>query len=123
MRRVQHVQHSIRIPLTLDKALRHAAQSRQVTAYALLQQCVRAGIASLSSEPAGPQVITEIAQEIGAVSARLTNAERLTERALYVACAAYVYARAAAGPRTDEIKLTAEINAAFARQLSLAGDN
>lgn len=119
---MRHVQHSVRLPLTLDKALRQAAQSRQVTAYALLQQCVRAGIASLSGEQAAPQLAAELAHEVGTISARLAHVERLVERGLYVAAAAYVYARAAAGPRTDEPKIIAEINAAFARQLTLAGD-
>ena len=119
---MRHVQHSVRIPLALDKALQQAAQSRQITAYALLQQCVRRGLASLSDEQTAPQLIAEIAQEVGAISSRLAYSERLTERALYVACAAYVYARAAAGPRGDEAKLTAEINAAFTRQFALAGD-
>ena len=119
---MKFVQHSVRLPLALDKTLRQAAQSRQVTAYALLQQCVRAGMASLSGEQAAPQLTTEIAQEIGAIGARLVHVERLTERTLFVACAAYVFARAAAGPRTDETTLTAEINAAFARQLNHAGD-
>ena len=119
---MRYVQHSVRLPLALDKALRQAAQNRQVTAYALLQQCVRAGIASLSGEQAAPQFTAEIGQEIGALSARLAHVERLTERTLFVACAAYAYARAAAGPRTDETILTAEINAAFTRQLTLAGD-
>lgn len=119
---MKFVQHSVRLPLALDKALRQAAQSRQTTTYALLQQCVRAGIASLSGEQAAPQLTAEIAQEIGAISARLAHVERLTERTLFVACAAYVFARAAAGSRTDETTLTAEINAAFTRQLTLAGD-
>ena len=119
---MKHVQHSVRLPVALDKALRQAAQGRQTTTYALLQRCVRSGIASLSGEQTAPQLTAQIAQEIGGLSAGLTHVERLTERALYVACAAYVYARAAAGPRTDEAKLTAEITAAFTRQLSQAGD-
>lgn len=119
---MRHVQHSVRLPLALDKALRQAAQSRQVTTYALLQQCVRTGIASLAREQTTPQLTAEIVQEIGGISARLAHVERLAERGLYVACAAYVYARAAAGPRTDETTLTGEINAAFARQIALAGD-
>lgn len=119
---MSYVQHSVRLPLALDRALRQAAQRRQITAYALLQQCVRTGIASLSGEQATPQLTAEIAQEIGTLAARLAHVERLAERGLYVAAAAYVYARAAAGPRTDEAKLTAEINAAFARQITLAGD-
>jgi hypothetical protein len=119
---MKFVQHSVRLPLALDKALRQAAQARQVTAYALLQQCVRTGIASLSGEQSAPQLTAELVQEIGAISARLAHVERLTERTLFVACAAYVFARAAAGSRTDETTLTAEINAAFTRQLNHAGD-
>nr|WP_295738104.1 hypothetical protein [uncultured Acidocella sp.] len=119
---MKNVQHTVRLNWALDRALRQAAQSRQVTTYSLLQHCVRVGIASLSGEQTTPQLTAEIAQEIGALSARLVHVERLTERALYVTCAAYVFARAAAGPRTDETKLTAEINAAFTRQLNHAGD-
>ena len=120
---MKFVQHSVRLPLVLDKALRHAAQNRQMTPYALLQQCVRAGLASLSGEQAGPQLTAEIAQEIGALAARLAHVERLTERTLFTACAAYTYSRVAAGPRSDESILTTEIGAAFQRQLNLAGDS
>ncbi len=120
---MKFVQHSVRVPLALDKALRHAAQSRQITPYALLQQCVRTGLASLSGEQAEPQFAAEMAQELGGLAARLAHVERLTERTLFTACAAYTYARAAAGPRTDEASLIAEINAAFTRQLNLAGDS
>jgi hypothetical protein len=120
---MKFVQHSVRLPLALDKALRHAAKSRQTTPYSLLQQCVRAGLASLSGEQTAPQLTAEIAQEIGTLAARLAHVERLTERTLFTACAAYTYTRALAGPRTDEANLIAEINAAFARQLKLAGDS
>ena len=120
---MKFVQHSVRVPLALDKALRHAAQSRQITPYALLQQCVRAGLASLSGEQAELQFAAEMAQELGGLAARLAHVERLTERALFTACATYTYARATAGPRTDEASLVAEINAAFVRQLNLAGDS
>lgn len=117
---MRHVQHSIRLPLALDKALRLAAQSRQVSSYALLQQCVRVGIAGLTGEEPAPQY-NALVHEIGALSTNLAHIERLTERSLYVACAAYIYARAA-NPRADDAKLAAEIQAAFTRQLSLAGD-
>ncbi|OYV34911.1 MAG: hypothetical protein B7Z80_19925 [Rhodospirillales bacterium 20-64-7] len=83
---------------------------------------MRTGIASLLVEQSASQITAELAQEVGTISAQLAHVERLAERSLYVACAAYAYARAAAGPRTDEPKLTSDINAAFARQLTLAGD-
>ena len=120
------VHHSIRLPLTLDTALRRLARNRHISTYALLQQCVRVGLASLSGEQAATTantgIATEIAKEMGSLSARLAHVERLAERGLYVGCAAYSFARAAAGPRADDGKLTNEINAAFARQLTLAGD-
>ena len=120
---MRHVQHSVRLPIALDRALRQlAAQNPQTTPYALLQQCVRAGLSSLSGEQAGSQLTAEIAREIGALAARLAHVERLTERALFVATAAYTYARIAAGPRTDEASIIAEINSAFARQRAQAGD-
>ena len=119
---MRHVQYSVRLPSALAKALEQAAQTRNVSAYSLLQQCVRTGLASLSGEQT-PQFVAEIAQEIGTLAARLAHTERLAERTLFTACAAYTYARVAAGPRSDEATLTAEINAAFTRQLQRAGDS
>ncbi|WP_236656395.1 hypothetical protein [Acidiphilium sp. C61] len=120
---MKFVQHSVRLPLTLSKALQRAAQARETSTYALLQQCVRVGIASLSDDQTAPQLTAEIAQEIGALAARLAHVERLTERTLFVACAAYTYARAAAGPSADQSKLTQAIQDAFTRQIKLAGDS
>ena len=119
---MRHVQHSVRLPIALDRALRQLAARREMTPYALLQQCARAGLSSLSDDQTAPQLTAEIAQEIGALAARLAHVERLTERALFVATAAYTYARIAAGPRTNEASIIAEINSAFARQRAQAGD-
>ncbi len=82
---------------------------------------MRAGLASLSGEVNPSQAISELARETGTIAAQLAHSERLTERALYVACAAYVYSRAAAGGRVDEAKLAHEISESFERQLRLAG--
>ncbi|MCF3948802.1 hypothetical protein [Acidiphilium iwatense] len=120
---MKFVQHSVRLPLALDKALRHESQRLQVSPYALLQKCVQAGLSSLSGEQAGPQLTAEIAREIGTLAARLAHVERLTERTLFVACAAYTYARAAAGPSADQSTLTQAIQDAFTRQINLAGDS
>lgn len=120
---MKFVQHSVRLPLALDRVLRQLSARLEMTPYALLQQCVRAGLASLSGEQTTSQITGEIAQEIGTLAARLAHTERLAERTLFTACAAYTYARVAAGPRSDEATLTAEINAAFTRQLQRAGDS
>ena len=114
-------QYTVRLPLALDVTLRRAAQTRQVTAYALLQAAVRTGLAQLDGEEGNARTMAELATEIGALSARLVRVERLGERALYVSTAAYVYARAGAGARTDDAQLTQQIEAAFARQMRLAG--
>ncbi|MHB1304440.1 MAG: hypothetical protein ACYCZB_13335 [Acidiphilium sp.] len=120
---MKFVQHSVRLPLALDRALRQLSVRREMTPYSLLQQCVRAGLSSLSSEQAEPQFAAEMAQELGGLAARLAHVERLAERTLFVASAAYTYARVSAGPRADQAALTAEINNAFSRQLKLAGDS
>ena len=116
------VQHTLRLPLALDKTLRHYATIRETTPYALLQLCVRTGLTSLCEAHGTEPLLKEMAQELGSLSARLIQVERLAERALYVSCAAYVYARAgAASAYPDERQLTEDIAAAFQRQLSLAG--
>ena len=119
---MKYVQHSIRLPTAQDRALKQTAKDRQISPYALLQQYVRAGMVALSDAPNQPQANAEMAQEIGAISARTVHIERLIERAVYVACASYTFARAAAGSQADDAKLTQEINAAFLRQLKLAGE-
>ncbi|MBB2197864.1 hypothetical protein HLH44_10435 [Gluconacetobacter sp. 1c LMG 22058] len=119
---MRHVQHSVRLPIALDRALRQLAARREMTPYALLQNCVRTGLATMTQEGVTGSVPAELATELGQVSTQIVHVERLTERALYVSCAAYVFARAAAPTRIDETRLTDDINDAFQRQLALAGD-
>jgi len=119
---MRHVQHSVRLPIALDRALRQLAARREMTPYALLQYCVRTGLAAMTQEGVIGSVPAELAEELGQVSTQIVHVERLTERALYVSCAAYVYARAAAPTRIDEARLTDDIDDAFQRQLALAGE-
>ena len=115
------IKHCIRLPLTLDKALRQQAERRGISAYALLQHCVRKGLASLDARNDDSAELGQLTSEIVRLGTGQAGIERVTERALYVSCAAYTYARAAAlGTRTSDDKLTAEIEAAFARQLAQA---
>ncbi|MCQ9156786.1 hypothetical protein [Acidomonas methanolica] len=119
---MRHVQHSVRLPIALDRTLRQLAARRETTPYALLQSCVRTGLALLTQENAAGPIPTALAEGLGQLGARIVHVERLTERALYVSCAAYVYARAAAPIRVDESRLTDDIDDAFQRQLALAGE-
>lgn len=111
------VQHTVRLPVALDKALNALAEGKGVSVYAMLQRSVKAGIAAQSSPPTRDTDNREIITELASVSTRMVDVERMLDRALFTACAAYCYARhAALGARTTDEVITAEINAAYDRQ-------
>lgn len=115
------VHHSVRLPIALDKAVRTLAERQGVSVYAMLQRSVKAGIAAQAAPPAPDTTNREIVAELASVSTRIVDVERMLDRALFTACAAYCYARSAASGarKTDEI-ITAEINAAYDRQRRLS---
>lgn len=115
------VHHSVRLPVALDKALRVLAGRHGVSVYAMLQRSVEAGIATLAN-PSPPDTDNrEIIAELASVSTRMIDVERMLDRALFTACAAYCYARSAAlGTRASDETVTAEINAAYDRQRRLS---
>ena len=115
------VQHTVRLPASLDKALRAMAERDGTSVYALLQRSVKAGVAALANPPARDTSGREIIAELAMVSTRMVDAERMLDRALFTACAAYCYARSAAsGERKSDEIVTEEINAAYNRQRRLA---
>ena len=119
---MKHIQHSVRLELALDEALKRHAKAKNISPYSLLQHCVRTGISTLGGDDDVAKIVTQLAIQIGSMSAGLSHLERLCERSLYVSCAAYSYARVAtSGQRIDEAKLNEEINSAFNRQLKRAG--
>jgi hypothetical protein len=113
--------HNIRLTAPLDKALRKLALEQGVTPYAMLQRSVEAGIAAQSNAPDSAAVLQEVLLELAIISNRLADAERMADRTLFTACAAYCYARSAAmgAGKTDEI-IAAEINRAYDRQRAMA---
>jgi hypothetical protein len=115
------VQYTVRLPVSLDKALRALAERHGMSAYAVLQSSVKAGIATLSNLPAHDTLPREIVAELASVSTRIVDVERMLDRVLFTACASYCYARSAAlgARKTDEI-ITAEIEAAYDRQRRLS---
>lgn len=115
------VQHTVRLPVALDKALRALAERHHMSVYAMLQRSVKTGVATLANPPAPDTLSREIVAELATVSTRLVEVERVLDRALFTACAAYCYARSAAmgARKTDEV-ITAEINAAYDRQRRLS---
>lgn len=118
------VQHTVRLPISLDKALKALAERHGVSVYAMLQRSVKAGAAALANPPLRDTANREIIAELASVSTRIVDIERMLDRALFTACAAYCYARcAASGARkTDEV-IAAEIEAAYNRQRRLSRDD
>ena len=115
------VQHTVRLPVSLDKALRALAERHGMSVYAVLQRSVKAGVATLANPPADDTASRELVAELASVSTRMVDVERILDRALFTACAAYCYARSAAtGARKSDEVITAEINAAYDRQRRLS---
>lgn len=117
-------QHTVRIPIGLDKALRVLAEREGTSVYALIQRSVRLGVTALTEAPEPDTALKDIITELASVSTRVADAERMLERVLFTACAAYGYARAAAmGSAESDEAITAEVNAAYGRQLRLARED
>ena len=112
---------TVRLTPPQQRALVAFAKQRGLSEYAMLARVVDAGLVSLI-HGTGNQIDTrEIVAELASVSTRIVDVERMLDRALFTACAAYCYARSAAmgARKTDEI-ITAEINAAYDRQRQLS---
>ncbi|MCG2839957.1 hypothetical protein L6Q21_03035 [Sandaracinobacter sp. RS1-74] len=112
---------TVRLTPPQQRALVAFAKQRGLSEYAMLARVVDAGLASLI-HGTGNQIDTrEIVAELASVSTRIVDVERMLDRALFTACAAYCYARSAAlGARTNDDTITAEINAAYDRQRRLS---
>ena len=115
------VQHTVRLPRGLDKALRALAERHDISVYSMLQRSVKVGVATLACPSDPDSLPREIVTELASVSTRLVEVERVLDRTLFTVCAAYCYARSAAlgAGKSDEV-ITAEINAAYDRQHRLA---
>jgi plasmid stabilization system protein ParE len=115
------VRHNIRLPASLDSALRSLAKHQGTSAYAVLQQCVQAGLAALAHQPLAGVDDPEIVGELASLGTRIVDIERLLDRTLFTACAAYAYARSAAlGARKSDEVITAETHVAYDRQRRLS---
>jgi hypothetical protein len=116
--------HNVRLPVALDKALRALAKRHDVTVYAMLQRAVSSGVATLANPSATDTATHEIVTELALVSTRIVDIERMLDRALFTACAAYCYARSAAqGTRKSDDIITNEIKAAYDRQRRLSQED
>src|SRR3546814_5439537 len=91
-RALRLVRHTVRLPVSLDKALRSLAEQQGIGVYAMLQRSVKAGVATLADPPAPSTATPEIVSELASVSTRIVDVERMLDRALFTACDAYCYA-------------------------------
>lgn len=115
------VQHTIRLALTLDTALKALAKRNNISVYEMLQRSVKTGVAALANPPQHDSLGQDIIGEVALISTRLVEVERMLDRALFTTCAAYCYARSAAsGARKSDEVITAEITAAYERQRRLS---
>ena len=115
------VHHSVRLPVSLDKALRALAERHGVSVYAMLQRSVKAGVTSLANPPSPDTAPREIVADLVSVGTRIVDVERMLDRTLFTACAAYCYARSAAmGVRMTDEAIAADINESYDRQRRLS---
>ena len=115
------VQHTIRLAVTLDKALKALAERHNISVYEMLQRSVKTGVTTLANPPQRDTIAQDIIGEVALISTRIVDVERMLDRALFTTCAAYCYARSAAsGQRKSDEVITAEITAAYERQRRLS---
>ena len=115
------VQHTIRLPIALDTALKTLAERHDISVYEMLQRSVKTGVAILANPPQPDSSAQDIISEVASISLAIVRIERMLDRALFTSCAAYCYARSAAqGARKTDEAITAEITAAYERQRRLS---
>ena len=115
------VHHSVRLPVSLDKALRALAERQGISVYAMLQRSVKAGVTALANPSTPDTGSHEIVAELVSVGTRIVDVERMLDRTLFTACAAYCYARSAAkGVRITDEAIAADINESYDRQRRLS---
>ena len=112
---------TVRLSPAQHRPLSGLAKSYGLSEYAMLARVTDAGLAALVHGAGNDLDTREIVAELASVSTRIVDVERMLDRALFTACAAYCYARSAAQAtrKSDEV-ITAEINAAYDRQRRLS---
>lgn len=115
---------TVRLNPSQHRVLTEFAQRRGLSQYAMLGRVVEEGLLALIHGADRETDLAEMASVIGSISERLADAERVLDRTLFTACAAYAYARSSAlGGRTSDEAIAAEARAAFERQRKLAGES
>src|SRR5690554_6293750 len=87
------VQHTVRLPIALDKTLKALAERHNISAYEMLQRSVKAGVTTLVNPPQRDTTSQDIVSEVASIATRIVDVERMLDRVLFTSCAAYCYAR------------------------------
>lgn len=122
---MKHIQHSVRLSPALNRTLSALAEQRGMTCYQMLKRAIEQGFAAMTTTKSAGSNMTELGDEMASISARLALVEALTDRSLFTASAAYVYARRAAlrgegdAEKTDAA-LGESVQSAYKRQRALA---
>lgn len=82
---------TVRLSASKYRVLADFAKKRGLSDYAMLARIVEAGFLAMLHGTDKETDLAELAHEIGAISARLAEAERVLDRTLFTACAAYAY--------------------------------
>ncbi|MCP5396005.1 MAG: hypothetical protein H6918_04610 [Sphingomonadaceae bacterium] len=115
------IKKTIRLNPSQNRILREFAKRRELSDYSMLAKIVDAGIQSLIHGADKEVDILEMAREIGSMSARIAEVERVLDRTLFTTCAGYAYARhAALGTHKSDEVIAGEAKAAFERQRAMA---
>ena len=114
---------TVRLTPAQHSVLAGLAAERGLSQYAMLARVAETGLRVMLGAEKTAET-RAIADEIGTVSERLVELERMLERTLFTTCAAYAYARnSALGTRKPDEAIAADAKAAFERQRSLATEN
>ena len=124
---MKHIQHSVRLSPALNRTLSILAEQRGMTCYQLLKRAIEQGFAVMTNASTGQPDSNDISSGLAALSARLDLLEAFSDRSLFTASAAYVYARRAALRGDSEAEKTdaamgEAAQAAYKRQRALAAE-
>jgi predicted DNA-binding protein len=125
---MKHIQHSVRLSPALNRTLSALAEQRGMTSYQMLKRAIEQGFAAMTTAKSAGSGISDVGDEVAIMSARLAVVEALTDRSLFTASAAYVYARRAAlrgesDAEKADAALGEAVQSAYQRQRALAAES
>ncbi|WP_417595765.1 hypothetical protein [Parasphingorhabdus sp.] len=118
---MKYVQFTVRVSPSHFRLLSSLAERRKITRYKMLGHVISKGLLAYDLDASAPVESAQIVSEIAELSNRLAEIDRVLDRTLFTACAAYSYARnSALETKRDDKQIAAEALAAFERQRAIA---